>query len=98
MPAEMKKKFDNLEKKIENLISSHLQLKALLAELKDENRRLEEMLEQERARVARTDAGYKHLRENERTKNKGKIKAMKMRINGLVGEIDKSIALISSKK
>ena len=97
MPAELKKKFENLEKKIENLVSSHQLLKVQLAALKDENSRLEKMIEEEKARLVRTDEGYKHLRESERTKNKEKIRAMKMRINGLVGEIDKSIALIGKK-
>ena len=98
MAAEMKKKLDDLEKKIHILISSHQELKAINAVLSDEKRKTEKLLEQERERVKRTDESYKQLREVDRSKNKEKIKSVKLKIHNLVGEIDKSVALMNVKK
>ena len=93
----MKKKFEEVENKIKKLITSHQELKSEIAFLKKDKLKLEKMLEEEKARLMRMDEGYKQLNEVERTKNSEKIKAMKMKINSLVGEIDKSVELITKK-
>ena len=95
--AEIKKKIEMLEEKIKKLITSHQDLKASIATLKKERLKMEKLLEEEKARLARMEEGYKQLSDSEHTKNREKIKAVRTRINTLVGEIDKSLTLINKK-
>jgi predicted nucleic acid-binding Zn-ribbon protein len=92
--GELKNKFEELENRIQNLITSHQQLRTENDSLKGENERLEKLANAEKARLRRMEEGYHELKDAERTKNKTQIASLKGKVNEMISEIDRSVALI----
>ena len=94
--GDFKNKFEELENRIQNLITSHQQLRQENDHLKSENERLLKAANTEKARLKRMEEGYHELKDAERAKNKAQITTLKSKVNEMIGEIDRSVALIDT--
>ena len=94
---ELKTKFDELEKRIQKLIHLHKQAKSENQHLVELNRKLELELEEERQRYSRLEEGLSNLKESERNSKSKSISGIKMKINDMISEIDRSVTLISEQ-
>ena len=93
--ADNAKKFGELEKKIQDLIVSHVEIKTENEALKKEKQSLLKALETERARVKWVEDGYNNLKGSEQSKNSKNISLMKKRVKELISEVDKTIAQVN---
>jgi hypothetical protein len=98
MTTDFKKKIEELEKSIQNLISSHQEIKSENSRLREEVANGVVALQEEKLKTKRLEEGYKELKQQERSQRNKNIETIKMKINSLVGEIDKNVALINAKK
>jgi DNA repair exonuclease SbcCD ATPase subunit len=92
---ELKTKFEELEKRIQKLIHLHTQLKSENQKLVGLNRKLEMELEEERQRFNNLEAGLANLKAEEKSSANKRISGMQQKINEMIGEIDRSVSLIS---
>ncbi len=95
--SELKTKFDELEKRIQKLIHLHKQAKSENQKLIQLNRKIELELEDERQRFSRLEEGLSNLKESERNSTSKNISGIKMKINEMISEIDRSVTLISEQ-
>ncbi len=95
--SELKTKFDELEKRIQKLIHLHKQAKSENQKLIQLNKKLEFELEEERQRFSRLEEGLSNLKESERNSKSKSISGIKMKINEMISEIDRSVTLISEQ-
>ena len=95
--SELKTKFDELEKRIQKLIHLHKEVKSENTKLVQLNRKLELELKEEKQRFTRMEEGLSNLKESEKNSKNKSISGMKMKINEMIGEIDRSVMLISEQ-
>ena len=95
--SDLKTKFEELEHRIQKLISLHVELKASNKMLVQQNRKLELELKEERQRFSRMEQGIENLKEAKRTVTNKSITGIKQKINEMISEIDRSSALISTQ-
>src|SRR5438132_1052766 len=96
--SDIKKNLGDLEKRIQNLITSHQELRDENKTLKKVQSHLEKKVEEEKQRVKRMEEGYNELMNTEKTKSSQSIARLQQRINDIISEIDKSASLIDSSK
>jgi len=94
--AELKNKFHELEKRIQNLINSHQNLRKELEKVKAENALLEKTAADEKERVKMMQQGFEEFRDVTRVKTKAQISGLKTKVNDMISEIDRSVALIDT--
>jgi len=95
--SELKTKFDELEIRIQKVISLHKQLKSDNQKLVGLNRKLELELEEEKQRYRKLEESLVNLQEEEKSVANRSIQGMKMKINEMISEIDRSVALVSTQ-
>lgn len=92
--GDLKNKFSDLEKQIQNLINSHQNLRKELQKLRDEKAHLESEVSAEKERVKMMQQGFEEFRDITRVKTRTQISGLKSKVNEMISEIDKSVALI----
>jgi len=95
--SELKTKFDELENRIQKLIYLHKQVKSENTKLVQLNRKLELELKDEKEKYFRLEEGLTNLKESERNMTNRNISGIKRKINEMIGEIDRSVTLISEQ-
>ncbi|CAN5676689.1 hypothetical protein BH11BAC1_BH11BAC1_19550 [soil metagenome] len=94
--GDLKNKFQELEQQIQNLINSHQNLRKDVQRLKEENTNLEKEVNSERERVSMMQQGFEEFRDVTRVKTKAQISGLKTKVNDMISEIDRSVALIDT--
>lgn len=94
---ELKTKFDELEKRIQKLISLHKQLKSDNQKLVQLNKSHESELKVEKQRYLRLKDGLADLKEEEKTYTNKSISGIKQKVNEMISEIDRSVTLINAQ-
>ena len=94
--GEQRNKFQELELRIQKLINSHQNLRSEINQLKEENARLEKAAAEERDRVKMMQQGFEEFRDITRVKTRAQISGLKSRVNDMISEIDRSVALIDT--
>ncbi len=92
--GDLKNKFSDLEKQIQNLINSHQNLRKELHKLKEEKAHLESEVNVEKERVRMMQQGFEEFRDVTKVKTKTQISGLKSKVNEMISEIDRSVALI----
>ena len=92
--SDLKNKFNDLEKQIQILINSHQNLRREIHNLKEEKAQLEADVSAERDRLAMMQQGFEEFRDVTRVKTKTQISGLKSKVNEMISEIDRSVALI----
>jgi predicted nucleic acid-binding Zn-ribbon protein len=92
--GDLKNKLSDLEKQIQNLINSHQNLRKELQKLKEEKAHLESEVNVEKERVKMMQQGFEEFRDVTRVKTRTQISGLKSKVNEMISEIDKSVALI----
>ena len=95
--TDLKTKFDELEQRIQKLISLHGELKSENKKLIQLNRKLELELKEERQKFGRLEEGIENLKETKKNLTHKSITGIKQKINEMIGEIDRSSALINTQ-
>lgn len=94
--SDLKTKFEQLENRIQKLISLHEELKSENKKLVEVKARLESELKEERQRLLRMEEGMVSLKEVKKTLTNKSITGIKQRINEMISEIDRSATLIGN--
>ena len=94
--GEQRNKFQELELRIQKLINSHQNLRSEINQLKEENAKLEKAAAEERDRVKMMQQGFEEFRDITRVKTRAQISGLKSRVNDMISEIDRSVALIDT--
>ncbi len=94
--GDLKNKFQELENQIQKLINSHQNLSKELQHLKEEKANLENEITAERDRVKMMQQGFEEFRDVTRVKTKAQISGLKSKVNDMISEIDRSVALIDT--
>ena len=94
--SDLKNKFQELELRIQKLINSHQNLRSEISELKEENARLEKLAAEEKDRVRMMQQGFEEFRDITRVKTRAQISGLKSKVNDMISEIDRSVALIDT--
>ena len=94
--SDLKNKFQELELRIQKLINSHQNLRSEISELKEENARLEKAAAEEKDRVRMMQQGFEEFRDITRVKTRAQISGLKSKVNDMISEIDRSVALIDT--
>ena len=94
--SDLKNKFQELELRIQKLINSHHNLRSEINLLKEENARLEKIAEEERESVKMMQQGFEEFRDITRVKTRAQISGLKLKVNDMISEIDRSVALIDT--
>jgi len=94
--GELKNKFEELELRIQKLINSHQNLRSEIRQLKEENAKLEKAASEERDRVKMMQQGFEEFRDVTRVKTRAQISGLKTKVNDMISEIDRSVALIDT--
>ena len=94
--GDLKNKFQELEQQIQNLINSHQNLRKDVQRLKEENIHLEKEVAVERERGRMMQQGFEEFRDVTRVKTKAQISGLKTKVNDMISEIDRSVALIDT--
>lgn len=92
--GDLKNKFSDLEKQIQKLINSHQNLRKEIQKLKDEKAHLESSISAEKERVKMMQQGFEEFRDITRVKTRSQISGLKSKVNEMISEIDRSVALI----
>jgi len=95
--SDLKTKFEELEHRIQKLISLHIELKSANKNLLQSNRKLELELKEEKQRYNRLEAGIENLKETKKTLTNKSITGIKQKINEMISEIDRSSTLINTQ-
>jgi len=94
--GELKNKFQELELRIQKLINSHQNLRSEIRQLKEENAKLEKAADEEREHVKMMQQGFEEFRDVTRVKTRAQISGLKSKVNDMISEIDRSVALIDT--
>jgi regulator of replication initiation timing len=94
---DIKEYFSSLHEKIQKLIYLHEEQKQTNSKLLAEKRQITIELDEQREKLRRMEEGYKNLKEVEKTSSKHNITSMKRKINDIILEIDKNMAMIEDK-
>jgi len=94
--GELKNKFEELELRIQKLINSHQNLRNQITQLKEENAKLEKTAADERERLKMMQQGFEEFRDVTRVKTRAQISGLKTKVNDMISEIDRSVALIET--
>jgi predicted nucleic acid-binding Zn-ribbon protein len=94
--GELKNKFEELELRIQKLINSHQNLRNEIARLKELNALLEKSAGEEKDRVKMMQQGFEEFRDITRVKTRAQISGLKTKVNDMISEIDRSVALIDT--
>ena len=94
--GDIKNKFQELELRIQKLINSHQNLRSEIQQLKEENARLEKAAADEKERVKMMQQGFEEFRDITRVKTRAQISGLKSKVNDMISEIDRSVALIDT--
>ena len=94
--GEQRNKFQELELRIQKLINSHQNLRSEINQLKEENAKLEKAAAEERDRVKMMQQGFEEFRDITKVKTRAQISGLKSRVNDMISEIDRSVALIDT--
>ena len=94
--GDIKNKFQELELHIQKLINSHQNLRSEIQQLKEENARLEKAAADEKERVKMMQQGFEEFRDITRVKTRAQISGLKSKVNDMISEIDRSVALIDT--
>ncbi len=94
---ELKTKFDELDKRIQKLISLHKQLKSENQNLVQLNRTLELELSEHKQRYHRLEEGLEGLKEQQKSTANKSISGIKQKVNEMISEIDRSVTLINAQ-
>ncbi len=94
---DFKHNFSELHDKIQKLIYLHEELKKANKKLLDEKLQMTKDLDDERDRIIRLEEGYKNLKEIEKTSSRQSISNMKRKINDIIHEIDRNMAMMEDK-
>ena len=94
--GDLKNKFQDLEKRIQKLINSHQNLRKEIQQLKDANALLEKAASDEKERVKMMQQGFEEFRDITRVKTRAQISGLKTKVNDMISEIDRSVALIDT--
>ena len=92
--GDLKNKLSDLEKQIQKLINSHQNLRKEIQKLKDEKAHLESAINAEKERVKMMQQGFEEFRDITRVKTRSQISGLKSKVNEMISEIDRSVALI----
>lgn len=95
--SELKTKFDELENRIQKLISLHKQVKKENQNLGELNIKLEQELKEEKKKYQRLEEGFAGLKANTRNNTNKSISGIKQKVNEMIGEIDRSVTLINAQ-
>ena len=95
--SELKTKFDELEKRIQKLISLHRHLKSENEKLVQMNKALEVEIKEERLNNRRLEESLANLKEEERSFTNKSVTGMKQKVNEMISEIDRSLTLINAQ-
>ena len=95
--ADLKKKFEDLENKIQNLINSHQKLRSENETLREENVRLVQLVDDEKLRQKRVEEGFRELSDTQKSRTGKQITGLKVKVNEMISEIERSVALIDIK-
>ena len=94
--GELRNKFEELELRIQKLINSHQNLRNEISRLKEVNAKLEKAAAEERERVKMMQQGFEEFRDITRVKTRAQISGLKSKVNDMISEIDRSVALIDT--
>lgn len=94
--GDLKNKFQDLEERIQKLINSHQNLRREIQQLRDENAKLEKAAADEKERVKMLQQGFEEFRDVTRVKTRAQISGLKTKVNDMISEIDRSVALIDT--
>ena len=94
--SDLKNKFQELELRIQKLINSHQNLRSEIHHLKEENARLEKAAADEKERVKMMQQGFEEFRDVTKVKTRAQISGLKSKVNDMISEIDRSVALIDT--
>ena len=94
--GEQRNKFQELELRIQKLINSHQNLRKEINRLKEENAKLEKAAAEERERIKMMQQGFEEFRDITRVKTRAQISGLKSKVNDMISEIDRSVALIDT--
>ena len=94
--GELRNKFQELEMRIQKLINSHQNLRSEISRLKEENAKLEKAAAEERERIKMMQQGFEEFRDITRVKTRAQISGLKSKVNDMISEIDRSVALIDT--
>ena len=94
--GELKNKFQELELRIQKLINSHQNLRSEIRQLKEENAKLEKSAAEEKERVKMMQQGFEEFRDITKVKTRAQISGLKSKVNDMISEIDRSVALIDT--
>jgi len=94
--SEIRNKFQELDMRIQKLINSHQNLRSEINRLKEENARLEKAAAEERERIKMMQQGFEEFRDITRVKTRAQISGLKSKVNDMISEIDRSVALIDT--
>ena len=92
--GELKNKFQDLELRIQKLINSHQNLLSEIQKLKTENELLVRQAGEEKERMKMMQQGFEEFRDVARVKTRAQISGLKTKVNEMISEIDRSVALI----
>ena len=94
---DIKEYFSSLHEKIQKLIHLQEEQKETNNKLLAEKRHITLELEEQREKLRRMEEGYKNLKAVEKSSSKHNITSMKRKINDIILEIDKNMAMIEDK-
>jgi predicted nucleic acid-binding Zn-ribbon protein len=94
--GDLKNKFQDLELRIQNLINSHQNLRKEISMLREENARLLRVAAEEKERMNMMQQGFEEFRDVARVKTRAQISGLKTKVNDMINEIDRSVALIDT--
>ncbi len=95
--SDLKTKFEELEHRIQKLISLHEELKSENKKLVHLSRKLELELKEEKQRFSRLEEGMENLKQTKKTLANKSITGIKQKINEMISEIDRSATLIGTQ-
>src|SRR6187431_3225860 len=94
--SDLKNKFQELELRIQKLINSHQNLRNEIQQLKEVNAKLQKATDDEKERIKMMQQGFEEFRDITRVKTKAQISGLKSKVNDMISEIDRSVALIDT--
>ena len=94
--SDLKNKFQELELRIQKLINSHQNLRNEIQQLKEVNAKLQKATDDEKERIKMMQQGFEEFRDITRIKTKAQISGLKSKVNDMISEIDRSVALIDT--
>ena len=97
MSTDISSNFSTLESRIHKLIHLQEELKKANDKLVSDNDQLRTELNEERGKLKRMEEGYKNLKQIEKSSTRENITHLKRKINDIISEIDKNMAMMHVK-